>query len=139
MVLNLLELKHFFKDETLAKCFYIQQSQLKIRALNTRPQNAQVPALYPNLKQYIEALSLYTNTTAKIMDTINCVYFKNYKIDILLGVEDIIALSNDTNLLPLLPKEIQDFTLSYSSQIGQELPPVPTPVNTIASQSNASK
>lgn len=127
MVLTLLELKHYFKDEILAKCFYIQQSQLKIRALNTRPQNAHIQALYPNLKQYINALALYTNTTAKIMDTINSVYLKNYKIDILLGIEDIVAAAEDTNLLALLPKEIQDYIVSYSSQIGQELPPVPTP------------
>lgn len=127
MVLTFLELKHSFKDEILAKCFYIQQSQLKIRALNTRPQNAQIQALYPNLKQYINALALYTNTTAKIMDTINSVYLKNYKIDILLSVEDIVAIAEDTNLLPLLPAEIQDYIVSYSSQIGQELPPIPTP------------
>ena len=141
MVLTLLELKHSFKDETLAKCFYIQQSQLKIRALNTRPQNAHIQALYPNLKQYIQALALYTNTTAKIMDTINSVYLKNYKIDILLGIEDIVALAEDKTLLALLPKEIQDYTTSYSSQIGQELPPVPTPTPTATKQSivNASK
>ena len=136
MVLTLLELKHSFKDETLAKCFYIQQSQLKIRALNTRPQNAKIPALYPNLKQYINALALYANATTKIMDTINSVYLKNYKIDILPSVEDIIALSEDTELLPLLPNDIQDYIVSYSSQIGQELPPIPTPSQSIV---NASK
>ena len=139
MVLTLLELKHSFKDEILAKCFYIQQSQLKIRALNTRPQNAHIQALYPNLKQYINALALYTNTTAKIMDTINSVYLKNYKIDILLGIEDIVAIAEDTNLLPLLPKDIQDYIVSYSSQIGQELPPIPTPSQSKQSVVNASK
>lgn len=127
MVLTLLELKNSFKNETLAKCFYLQQSQLKIRALNTRPQNAQVPALYPNLKQYIAALSLYTNTTAKIMDTINSVYLKNYKIDILLTPADVLNLSSDSELLSLMPSELQAFILSFSSQIDNALPPVPVP------------
>ena len=135
MVLTLLELKNSFKNETLAKCFYIQQSQLKIRALNTRPQNAHIQALYPNLKQYINALALYTNTTAKIMDTINSVYLKNYKIDILPTIEDIVAAAEDNELLPLLPQEIQDYIVSYSSQIGQELPPIPMPAQSIVTAS----
>ena len=50
-------LRSAFPAVTLANSFYIQQSKVKIRAINTRPQNASVPALYPaGIQTYEHAL-----------------------------------------------------------------------------------
>ena len=81
MIMTYQALRSAFPAVTLANSFYIQQSKVKIRAINTRPQNASVPALYPaGIPTYEHALQNYTNVSNKIMDTINSVYKKNYKI-----------------------------------------------------------
>lgn len=128
MIMTYPELRSAFPANTLANSFYIQQSKVKIRAINTRPQNASVPALYPaGIPTYEYALQTYSNVSNKIMDTINSVYRKNYKIDILPEAQDLILACQDKEFFGLLAPDVQEFIAAFVSQTGTQLPPVPNP------------
>lgn len=126
MIMTYYTLRSAFPAVTLANSFYIQQSKVKIRALNTRPQNASVPALYPaGIPTYEYALQNYTNVSKKIMDTINSVYKKNYKMDIFLEPQEFNLVYQDKEVFGLLAQDVQEFIAAFVSQIGTQLPPVP--------------
>ena len=120
------ELRSAFPAPTLANSFYVQQNKLKIRALNTRPQNASVPALYPaGIPTYEYALQTYSNVSHKIMDTVNSVYKKNYKMDIFPAPQDLILAHQDKEFFALLAQDVREFISAFVSQTGTTLPPVP--------------
>jgi hypothetical protein len=128
MIMTYQALRSAFPAVTLANSFYIQQSKVKIRALNTKPQNASVPALYPaGIPTYEYALQTYANVSKKIMDTINSVYKKNYKMDIFLEPQDFFIVHQDKEVFDLLAQDVQEFIAAFVSQIGTQLPPVPDP------------
>ena len=122
------ELRSAFPAPTLANSFYIQQNKVKIRAINTRPQNASVPAIYPaGIPTYEYALQTYSNVSHKIMDTVNSVYKKNYKMDIFPAPQDLITIHQDNKFFALLAQDVQEFIDAFVSQTGTTLPPVPNP------------
>ena len=61
--------KIFNKEKVKRSTYTTRQNRTYIRLINTRPEHASYPALYPNLKEYRDELIKYSNVPGKRLDT----------------------------------------------------------------------
>jgi len=76
MLLTIDALQSIFTKEVLEASTYSNKRGRYIRLINSRPQDATVPALYPNLSEYKRHLNKFENVKALRID-----YIKGQGID----------------------------------------------------------
>jgi len=83
------KLLEVFTQQQIDKSTYITPRGYKhIRLINNKPSKALVPALYPNLTKYRQALLKYENVIDRRIETKNGIRTGNQKIDVNLGLPD---------------------------------------------------